>query len=156
MGAITLRRSDHHTGTIALLLEDVGNYSSPRPCTARWRTTREHGVQVLTGSLDEDPQRRTIVRAFTMRRADGLIIAAGQLNQGYLAAEVEAETPVVFVDRPGHGMQAATVLASTTSWGGRGHPGPPSSRTGTAGSPARRPQPDLHGAAPGRRIASAP
>jgi LacI family transcriptional regulator len=70
-------------------------------------------VQVLTGSLDEDPQReRELARAFTMRRADGLIIAPVSTDQSYLATEVQADTPVVFVDRPGHGIPADTVLAT--------------------------------------------
>ncbi|MDI6098051.1 LacI family DNA-binding transcriptional regulator [Actinoplanes sp. NEAU-A12] len=113
LGAITLRRSDRRTGTVALLLEDVGNPFSSALHRAVEDEARAHGVQVLTGSLDEDPEReRELARAFTMRRADGLIIAPVSSDQSYLATEIQADTPVVFVDRPGHGIPADTVLST--------------------------------------------
>ncbi|BEL04275.1 LacI family DNA-binding transcriptional regulator [Actinoplanes sichuanensis] len=113
MGASTLRRSDRRTGTIALLLEDVSNPFSSALHRAVEDEARTRGVQVLTGSLDEDPQReRELARAFTMRRADGLIIAPASTDQSYLTSEFQGDTPVVFVDRPGHGIPADTVLAT--------------------------------------------
>jgi LacI family transcriptional regulator len=113
IGASTLRRSDRRTGTIALLLEDVGNPFSSALHRAVEDEARARGVQVLTGSLDEDPQReRELALAFTMRRADGLIIAPASDDQSYLATEFQDDTPVVFVDRPGHGIPADTVLAT--------------------------------------------
>jgi LacI family transcriptional regulator len=113
LGASTLRRSDRRTETIALILEDVGNPFSAALHRAVEDEARVRGVQVLTGSLDEDPQRgRELARVFTMRRADGLIIAPVSPDQSYLTTEVQADTPVVFVDRPGHGIPADTVLAT--------------------------------------------
>ncbi len=113
VGASTLRRSDRRTETIALLLEDVGNPFSSALHRAVEDEARAHGVHVLTGSLDEDPQReRELARAFTARRADGLIIAPVSTDQSYLTTEIRSDTPVVFVDRPGTGVPADTVLAT--------------------------------------------
>ncbi len=113
ISASNLRRSDRRTGTIALLLEDVSNPFSSALHRAVEDEARARGVQVLTGSLDEDPHReRELARAFTMRRADGLIIAPASADQSYLATEFHGDTPVVFVDRPGHGIPADTVLAT--------------------------------------------
>jgi LacI family transcriptional regulator len=112
-GATTLRRSDRRTGTIALLLEDVSNPFSAALHRAVENEARQHDAQVLTGSLDEDPQReRELARVFTMRRVDGLIIVPVSGDHSYLASEVQADTPVVLVDRAGHGITADTVLAT--------------------------------------------
>ena len=68
-GASVLRRSDRRTGTIALLLEDVGNPFCSALHRAVEDVARGHGVQVISGSLDGDPQReRELTRVFTMRR----------------------------------------------------------------------------------------
>ncbi len=113
IGASTLRRSDRRTETIALLLEDVGNPFSAALHRSVEDEARARGVQVLTGSLDEDPQReRELVRAFTMRRADGMIIAPVTDDQSFLSTEMHDDNPVVFVDRPGHGIPADAVLAT--------------------------------------------
>ncbi|MBG0564651.1 LacI family DNA-binding transcriptional regulator [Actinoplanes sp. NEAU-A11] len=116
IGASTLRRSDRRTGLIGLLLEDVGNPFSSALHRAVEDEARAHGVHVLTGSLDEDPRReRELARAFTMRRADGLIIAPVGADQSYLNTEIQADTPVVFVDRPANGVPADTVLATSVA-----------------------------------------
>ncbi|MEU4422378.1 LacI family DNA-binding transcriptional regulator [Actinoplanes sp. NPDC024001] len=113
IGASNLRRGDRRTETIGLLLEDVGNPFSSALHRAVEDEARTRGVQVLTGSLDDDPRReRELARAFTMRRADGLIIVPVGPDQSYLATELRVDTPVVFVDRPGQGIPADTVLAT--------------------------------------------
>jgi LacI family transcriptional regulator len=69
-------------------------------------------VLIFAGSIDEDPQReRELVRAFTMRRADALVIAPAGDDQSYLATDIRAGTPVVFVDRTPQGLAADTVLS---------------------------------------------
>jgi LacI family transcriptional regulator len=116
IGASTLRRADRRTGTIGLLLEDVGNPFSSSLHRAVEDEARARGVQVITGSLDEDPEReRELVRLFTMRRTDGLILAPASADQGYLATELQADTPVVFVDRPALGIAADSVLATNAT-----------------------------------------
>ncbi|MEV6305418.1 LacI family DNA-binding transcriptional regulator [Actinoplanes sp. NPDC051861] len=111
--ASTLRRTDRRSATIGLLLEDVGNPFSAALHRAVEDVAREHDVHVLIGSIDGSPRREgELARAFTMRRADGLIIVPAGPDQSYLAGEIRADTPVVFVDRPGHGIPADTVLAT--------------------------------------------
>ena len=116
IGASTLRRADRRTSTIAVLLEDVGNPFSSSLHRAVEDEARSRGVQVLTGSLDEDPQReRELARVFTMRRADGLILAPASTDQAYLATEVQQDTPVVFVDRMANGFPGDCVIATNVT-----------------------------------------
>jgi LacI family transcriptional regulator len=116
IGASALRRSDRRTRTIGMLLEDVGNPFSSSLHRAVEDEARLRGVQVLTGSLDEEPQReRELARVFTMRRADGLIIAPASSDQSYLTTEVQVDTPVVFVDRPALGIRADSVLSTNVT-----------------------------------------
>ena len=113
IGASMLRRNDRRTRTIGVLVEDVGNPFSSALHRAIEDEARTRGVHVLTGSLDEDPQReRELARAFAQRHADGLIIAPTDQDQSYLAIELAADTPVVFVDRPAEGFPADTVLTT--------------------------------------------
>jgi LacI family transcriptional regulator len=116
IGASLLRRSDRRTRTIGVLLEDVGNPFSSSLHRAVEDEARARGVEVISGSLDEDPQReRELARVFTMRRADGLILAPASDDQSYLATEVQSDTPVVFVDRPATGFPGDTVLATNVT-----------------------------------------
>jgi len=116
IGASTLRRSDGRTSTIGLLLEDVSNPFSSSLHRAVEDEARARGVQVLTGSLDEDPGReRELARTLTMRRADGLIMAPVSEDQSHLVSEVQAGTPLVCVDRPALGITADSVLATNVT-----------------------------------------
>jgi LacI family transcriptional regulator len=114
IGASMLRRNDRRTRTIGVLLEDVGNPFSSALHRAIEDEARVHGVHVLTGSLDEDPQReRELAAAFAERHADGLIIAPAGSDQSYLGSL--PDIPVVFVDRPGRGFSGDSVLATNVS-----------------------------------------
>jgi len=114
IGASMLRRNDRRTRTIGVLLEDVGNPFSAAVHRAIEDESRLRGVQVLTGSLDEDPQReRELAAAFAQRHADGLIVAPTGVDQSYLRSLSDA--PVVFVDRPGTGHPGDSVLATNVS-----------------------------------------
>jgi LacI family transcriptional regulator len=116
IGASTLRRSDGRTKTIGLLLEDVGNPFSAAVHRAVEDLARTRGVQVLTGSLDEDPDReRELTRTFTARRADGLIMAPVSEDLSHVAAGVGNETPVVLVDRPAIGLRGDEVLSTNVT-----------------------------------------
>ena len=111
IGATMLRRNDRRTRTVGLLLEDVSNPFSAAVHRAVEDEARARGVHVLTGSLDEDPQReRDLARAFAQRQADGLIIAPTGSDQRYLAGV--GDLPIVFVDRPAAGFTADSVLAT--------------------------------------------
>jgi LacI family transcriptional regulator len=114
IGATMLRRNDRRTRTIGVLLEDVSNPFSAAVHRAVEDEARRHGVHVLTGSLDEDPQReREMARAFAQRQADGLIVAPTGSDQSYLGSF--GDIPIVFVDRPASGFAADSVLATNAA-----------------------------------------
>ncbi|WP_460523183.1 LacI family DNA-binding transcriptional regulator [Flindersiella endophytica] len=114
LGASSLRRADGKTAAIALVVEDIANPFSSTLHRTIEDEARARGVLVFAGSLDEDPQReRELVRAFTMRRADGLIIAPASDDHGYLYPDMmRTHTPIVFVDRPPQGLLADAVVAT--------------------------------------------
>lgn len=98
--ATSLRRSDGRTHTIGLLVEDVGNPFSAALFRAVEDVARARRVMVLSGSLDEDPDReRELARTLIDRRVDGLIIAPAGSDHRYVLAEQQAGTTFVFVDR---------------------------------------------------------
>jgi LacI family transcriptional regulator len=110
LGARNLRRGST-TGTIGLIVEDVGNpfYSELNRAVERIATS--FGRQVLTGSSEENSDReRELVLEFCARRVDGILVVPAGLQHGYLVPEMRAGTPVVFVDRPAGDIVADTVL----------------------------------------------
>ncbi len=114
LGASMLRRNDRRTRTIGILLEDVANPFSAALHRAIEDQARGHGMQVLTGSLDEDPEReRDLAAAFAERQTDGLILAPTGADLGHLAAHTAM--PVVFVDRTPTGFTGDTVVSTNIS-----------------------------------------
>ncbi len=110
--ASSLRRLDGRTAAVAALLEDLANPFSAELHRALEDVAHDHDVLLFAGSLDESPEReKQLVRAFTSRRADALIIAPASSDQSYLAYEVPEGTPVVFVDRAPVGFDADAVVA---------------------------------------------
>src|SRR5918997_26215 len=96
---------------VAALLEDLANPFSAEVLRALEDSARARDVLVFAGSVDGDPQReRELVRAFSNRRADALVLVPVTEQQGYLEREVEVGTPVVFVDRPPTGFAADCVV----------------------------------------------
>ncbi len=111
LGAGTLRRGDRKTLTIGLLLESVGNPFSAAINRAVEEVSVARGTAVFAASFDDDPAReRNLVRAFTRRRVDGLILTTITPDHGYLQIEREQGTPIVFVDRPPVGLLADAVV----------------------------------------------
>ncbi|MTD52667.1 LacI family DNA-binding transcriptional regulator [Amycolatopsis pithecellobii] len=110
LGARNLRRGST-TGTIGLVVEDVGNpfYSELNRAVEKIAVT--YGRQVLTGSSDEDSDReRELALEFCARRVDGLLIVPAGAQHHYLVPEMRAGTPMVFLDRPAGDLVADTVL----------------------------------------------
>lgn len=101
VAAIRLRRGDHKTSTIGLVLEDVANPFSSALHRAVEDAAARHGMLVFAGSSDEDPQRAAeVIAAFVAHRVDGLIIMpAGRHHDGLLLDEQRQGKPVVIVDR---------------------------------------------------------
>jgi len=116
VGASSLRRTDGRTSTVGLLLEDVSNPYSAALQRAVEDVAIPRGVMVFSASLDEDPQReRELARAFSTRRADGLIIAPASDDQSYLQSEVRAGTAVVCIDREARKLAVDSVLTTNST-----------------------------------------
>src|ERR1700716_177107 len=110
LGARNLRRGSS-TGTIGLIVEDVGNpfYSELNRAVERIATS--FGRQVLTGSSEENSDReRELALEFCARRVDGILVVPAGMQHGYLMPEMRTGTPVVFSDRPAADIVADTVL----------------------------------------------
>jgi LacI family transcriptional regulator len=121
MNASNLRRIDGRTGTVGLLLEDVANEFSAAAHAGVEYAARQRGIAVLASSTHGDSEReRGLVRALSLRRVDGLIIAPCPGDQAYLAAELAQGVPVVFIDRPGRGLAAPAVLSDNLVGARRG------------------------------------
>jgi len=106
-GAGALRRGDRKTLTLGLLLDAVDNPFSALINRAVETVAYRRDTSVLAASTENDPDReRIMVDAFTRRRVDGLILNTVIDDQGYLQAEREQGTPLVFVDRPPIGLLA--------------------------------------------------
>jgi LacI family transcriptional regulator len=99
--ASSLRRADRRTHTLGLVLEDAANpFSAALHRTVEDAAT-ERGLLVLAGSTDEDPVReRGLLKTFTGRRVDGLIVVPTGQADADLDAARRGGTPVVCVDRP--------------------------------------------------------
>ena len=112
-GAGALRRGDRKTLTLGLLLDAVDNPFSALINRAVETVAYRRDTAVLAASTDNDPDReRIMVDAFTRRRVDGLILNTITEDQGYLQAEREQGTPLVFVDRPLIGLLADAVITN--------------------------------------------
>ena len=101
VAAVSLRRADHKTSTIGLLLEDVANPFSSTLHRAVEDTAKRHGMLVFAGSSDEDPDReREVLGAFVRHRVDGLIVMpAPHHRNGLLVEQRRQGKPAVIVDR---------------------------------------------------------
>ena len=109
--ASNLRRSDHRTGTVGLLVEDVANEFFASIHRGVEEVARQRGAAVMAASLDRDPAvERDLVTAFASRRVDGLILAPTAAQQTYLTTEMRSGWPIVCIDRRPHGIQIDSVV----------------------------------------------
>lgn len=100
------------TASVALLLEDISDPFSSALSRAVEDVATAEGCLLFTGSSGEDPQReRELALAFCARRVDGLIVVPAGDDHRYLLPETASGTPVVFLDRPGGGIDADAVLS---------------------------------------------
>ncbi|SDE12808.1 LacI family DNA-binding transcriptional regulator [Glycomyces harbinensis] len=110
--ASSIRRRDQRTSSIGLIVEDLANpfASSLTRAVQDYALERQH--LVLVGSSDGVPERESdLVAEFSARRVDGLILVPNGTDQSYLEIERAHGIPVVFVDRPGRGIEADTVIS---------------------------------------------
>lgn len=110
--ASSLRRGDRRTATIGLLLGDVSNPYFAGLLRAVEDQARERGVQILIGSLDDDPVReRELAITLIDRGVDGLVIVPAAADQSYLLAERALGTGIVFLDREPRFLEADAVVS---------------------------------------------
>ena len=110
--ASSLRRADRVSASIGLVVADVANPFFAAVHRGVEDVARRHGVLVLTGSSDEEASReRELTDAFTSRSIDGLIIAPGMGDHGYLARERALGMQIVCVDRPAPLFDADAVVS---------------------------------------------
>ncbi len=104
-------RSGSTTASLGVVLMDVADPFYSALTRAVEEVAIAHGFLVFAGSSDEDVVReRQLALALCARRVDGLLVVPAGTDQRYLGAELQAGTPVVFVDRPGVGVSADAVL----------------------------------------------
>jgi LacI family transcriptional regulator len=110
--ASSLRRGDRRTATIGLLLEDVAEPFSAALLRAAEDVAWERRVQILIGSLHEDPAREHDL-AITLidRGVDGLLIVPVAPDHGYLVPERMLGTRVVFLEREPRFLDADAVVS---------------------------------------------
>jgi LacI family transcriptional regulator len=97
---------------IGLILEDVADPFYSALTRAVEQVVRANDCLLLTGSCDDDPDReQELAMALCERRVDGLVIVPAATDHAYLAPEMKAGLPVVFVDRPPINLDADLVLA---------------------------------------------
>ena len=109
--ASNLRRSHGRTGVVGALVQDVSNSFSVGLLRSLEDAARERQCVILAASIDEETDReRALAADLVARRVDGLILMPSTVDQSYLASEVRAGLPTVFVDRPPRGVESDSVL----------------------------------------------
>jgi LacI family transcriptional regulator len=119
--ASALRRASRTSTLIGLVVDDLANPFFSAVHRGVEDVARRRGMLTLAGSSDGDAKREAeLIEAFATRRVDGMILAPVGSDQGGLARDRDAGIAVVFVDRPGRGLQADTVVADNAGGTRRG------------------------------------
>ena len=112
MAARNLRRADGLSASIGLVIEDVSNPFFSAIHRGIEDAARSRSMLTFAASSDEDPVReRELTEAFLGRRVDGLVIVPAAADHTYLARDVAAGLPLVFVDRPPQSIDADVVTS---------------------------------------------
>lgn len=100
--------------TVGLVVPDLGNPFFGAVAGGIEEAVRDRGLTLLMGSSDDDPdQEHALIRTFLARRVSVLMVApAVGADHSHLKAHRAAGMPVVFLDRPGKGLTADTVVSS--------------------------------------------
>ena len=109
-----LARSLRHgqsSGTLGLVIEDVGNPFYSAIAQAVEDAARLRGLLLITASAREDPAREyELVTALLRRRVDALLVVPIADDHRYLIRNGD-HVSTVFLDRPPREIEADTVLA---------------------------------------------
>jgi len=113
-GARALRQAARQAATIGVVHADIANPFMAAVHSAFEEVAASHGCLILSGTSLEQPERHDeLIRAFTGRRVDGLVIVpVGDPSQtsDVIIKEVKRGTPIVFVDRE-PGLDADVVMS---------------------------------------------
>jgi LacI family transcriptional regulator len=101
-------RQGRTSSTLGLVIEDVSNPFYSAIAQAVESAARDRGYMLITASCEEDPEReKDLVQALLRRRVDALLLVPAARDHAYLARD---QIPIVFLDRPPHGIEADCVL----------------------------------------------
>lgn len=104
-------RSGTETRTIGLITADLSNTFYSTLSSAIAAVARDRGFHVIMSSSEENVDlERSTALDLCQRRVSGLIVVPTTSDHGYLRSEVEQGIPVVFLDRPGNGLDADAIL----------------------------------------------
>lgn len=100
--------------TIGLVIPDLGNPFFGAVARSIEDTVRERGLTLLMGSSADDPAReRALTDKFLARRVSILMVVPSVgADHSHLKTHRAAGLPVVFLDRPGTGLAADSVVSS--------------------------------------------
>ncbi|MGC0334459.1 LacI family transcriptional regulator [Streptomyces sp. SAI-170] len=100
--------------TIGLVVPDLGNPFFGAVAGSIEDTVRERGLILLMGSSADDPEReRALTDKFLARRVSVLMVVPSVgADHSHLKTHRAAGLPVVFIDRPGAGLSADSVVSS--------------------------------------------
>ncbi len=118
LAASNLRKAHGRTGSLGALVQDISNSFSSSVLRGIENAARDRGLALVAASLDEDADREmSLVRDLVTRRVDGLIMMPSSDRQDYLASELRAGLPMVFIDRPPTGIDCDYVVVDNVRGG---------------------------------------
>ncbi|NHC14993.1 LacI family DNA-binding transcriptional regulator [Motilibacter deserti] len=104
-------RSGATSTTAGLVIGDVGNPYYSRIARGVEREMDARGLQLITSSTDDDPEReRVAVAGLLERRVAALLVVPSSEDHRYLESERAHGLPVVFLDRPAGHIDADTFV----------------------------------------------
>jgi len=114
-GARSLRQTARQSATIGVIHTDIANPFMAAVHSSFEAVAAANGCLLLSGTTLEQPERYDeLIRAFTGRRVDGLLVVpvgdTATNPSALLTKEIERGTPVVFIDRE-PGIEADLVMS---------------------------------------------
>jgi LacI family transcriptional regulator len=99
---------------VALVIPDMANPFFGPVAAGVENAIRDHGLTLIVGSSDEDPEReRSLVTTFLDRQAAALLIVpTATSDHAYLRPERQRGLPIVFIDRPPVRLTADCVVSA--------------------------------------------
>ncbi|AUY53088.1 LacI family DNA-binding transcriptional regulator [Streptomyces sp. CB01881] len=100
--------------TVGLIIPDMGNPFFGSVAGGIESVVRERGLTLLMGSCADDPDReRALITTFLARRVSALmVVPTAGADHAHLRTARAGGMPVVFIDRPGAGLTADSVVSS--------------------------------------------